>query len=359
MQVNGQHYRTVWMDAGTIRMINQPLIPHRFEFVDLHTTDEVAHAIQTMIVRGAPAIGATGAYGLAQAVLNASGDNWRDQVDAAARQLAATRPTARDLFYALEQVQETVQRTSDLETARQAAVACAKRLAEENVAACERIGEIGAELIEDGFRILTHCNAGWLATVDWGTALAPIYKAARQGKKVFVFADETRPRCQGASLTAWELCGEQIPHAILADNAAGYFMATSQVDMVIVGTDRVARNGDVANKIGTYEKAVLARRHGIPFYVAAPASTIDFDCPTGAHIPIEERSQDEVLYMFGRDDNGELRRVRIAPDRSEARNPAFDVTPATLVTGLITEKGIIKPDELEEYEGALMGDRRS
>ncbi|MFP4381203.1 MAG: s-methyl-5-thioribose-1-phosphate isomerase, partial [Candidatus Sumerlaeia bacterium] len=195
--------------------------------------------------------------------------------------------------------------------------------------------------------------AGWLATVDWGTATSPLYKAAGKGKKVFVYADETRPRCQGSRLTAYELCGEKIPHAIIPDNAAGYYMYSGQVDMVIVGTDRTAKNGDVANKIGTYEKAVLAHRSGIPFYVAAPTTTIDFDCPTGKDIPIEQRDQEEVLYMFGVDDSGKESRVRIAPAGSQAYNPAFDVTPAELVTGIITEKGIFKPEELAENEGLL------
>ena len=353
MQVDGTHYRTVWMEGATVKMIDQPLIPHRFEIVELPDYHATARAIQTMIVRGAPAIGACGAYGMAQAVLAAEGEEWRGQVQAAADELAATRPTAQDLFLAIRVIQDSIREVPSLEAAREAAVEAAQAFADRSVAACEQIGIAGAELIEDGWNVLTHCNAGWLACVDWGTALAPIYRAARDGKRVFVLADETRPRLQGARLTAWELGGEGIPHAIIADNAAGHFMATSQVDAVIVGTDRVARNGDVANKIGTYEKAVLAKRHGIPFYVAAPTSTIDFDCPTGTDIPIEERDQEEVLSMWGMDDEGQMRRIRVAPAASQARNPAFDVTPAKLVTALITEKGIVKPEELRQREAAL------
>lgn len=354
MRIGDQHYRTVWMEGGVVRMIDQTLLPHRFAIMDLPDYQAVANAIRTMIVRGAPAIGATGAYGLALATLAASGDDWRGQVEQAARDLAATRPTAYDLFFNLDRVLEAVRQAPDLDAARAAAVASAQALADAGAAACERIGENGAPFIRDGARILTHCNAGWLATVDWGTALAPLYKAARAGRKFFVFADETRPRCQGASLTAYELAGEGIEHAIIADNAAGFFMAHSQIDLVIVGTDRVAANGDVANKIGTYEKAVLARRHGIPFYVAAPVSTIDFRCPSGDDIPIEERSPEEVLTVWGKDvEDGTLRRVRIAPESSTARNPAFDVTPATLVTAFITEKGIIQPRDLAQSEGFL------
>ncbi|MFW6286976.1 MAG: S-methyl-5-thioribose-1-phosphate isomerase [Candidatus Sumerlaeota bacterium] len=353
MLVNGQPYRTVWMEGSVVRMINQPLLPHLFKIIDLEDTEATAHSISDMIVRGAPAIGATGAYGVAQATLLADSDNWLDDVKSAAARLSTTRPTAQDLFYGIKEIMKVVESAGTLEEARKAAVERAKQFADDSAAACERIGTIGADLIEDNMRILTHCNAGWLATVDWGTATAPIYKAKRQGKDIFVFVDETRPRCQGARLTAWEMAEEKIPHAIIVDNAAGYFMASSQVDMVITGTDRVARNGDVANKIGTYEKAVLAQRHGIPFYVAAPASTIDFDCPTGADIPIEERDESEVLNMFGMGKNGEMTSIRISPQASSAKNPAFDVTPASLVTGLITEKGLIRPENLAQNQHIL------
>jgi S-methyl-5-thioribose-1-phosphate isomerase len=353
MLVNGTHYRTVWMEGSTIRMINQPLLPFRFEIIDLPDHHAAARAIQTMIVRGAPAIGATGAYGMAQAYLLANEKDWREQADAAARELAATRPTAQDLFHGIGKVREAADQAASLVEARAIACRVAQDYADKSAAACEKIGEHGETLIRDGFRILTHCNAGWLATVDWGTAIAPIYKAARNGKKVFVYTDETRPRCQGARLTACELVGEKIPHAIIADNAAGYFIYSGKVDMVIVGTDRTARNGDVANKIGTYEKALLAHRQGIPFYVAAPTTTIDFDCPTGKDIPIERRDPDEVLWVEGEDETGKITRVRISPKESEALNPAFDVTPAELVTAIITEKGIFKPGELAQNEKLL------
>jgi methylthioribose-1-phosphate isomerase len=350
MLVNNKHYRTVWMEKGIVKMINQPLLPHHFEIVMLPDYHASAEAISTMVVRGAPAIGATGAYGMAQAVLAARSDAWREDVNEAAKELAATRPTARDLFNAIEKMRAVIDGAASLDEARSLAVAMANDYADSSAAACERIGTYGADLIQDGFHVLTHCNAGWLACVDWGTALSPIYKAARQGKKVFVYADETRPRCQGAQLTAYELCGEKIPHAIIADNAAGHYLASGQIDMVIVGTDRTALNGDVANKIGTYEKAVLAHRHGVPFYVAAPTTSIDLRCESGAEIPIEHRHEEEVLYVTGRDEEGKIRRVRIAPDDSQAFNPAFDVTPAELVTGLITEKGILRPQEIAAWK---------
>jgi S-methyl-5-thioribose-1-phosphate isomerase len=239
----------------------------------------------------------------------------------------------------------------DVARAREAACAEADLLAEQDVEAGRRIGEAGAALIRDRARILTHCNAGWLAFTDWGTALSPIYMAKREGKRLFVWVDETRPRLQGARLTAWELAGEGIDFRIIPDNAAGFFMRNGEVDMVIVGADRVAANGDVANKIGTYEKAVLARENGIPFYVAVPTSTIDLDCPTGASIPIEEREEAEVLTAAGPDEAGVMRSVRIASPGASARNPAFDVTPASLVTALITEKGIVTPSGLAGMAG--------
>jgi methylthioribose-1-phosphate isomerase len=354
MQIQGKHYRTVWMENGVVRMINQPALPHRLEIVDLPDYQTVAHAIQTMIVRGAPAIGASGAYGMALAVQASHPETWREETQSAAQTLAATRPTARDLFHGIDTVLQAVEKAANHAEARRIAQQAAEKMADESANACERIGQYGAELIRDGFRILTHCNAGWLACVDWGTAISPIYKAARSGKKIFVYADETRPRCQGMQLTAYELLGENIPHAIIPDNAAGYYMAAGKVDMVIVGSDRTARNGDVANKIGTYEKAVLAHRHGIPFYAAVPTFTLDFDCPSGANIPIEQRHEDEVLYAYGLDETTQtLSRVRMAAPGCHAFNPAFDVTPAELVTGIITEKGIFKPSELAANEALL------
>jgi len=349
MYVNGQHYRTVWMEGTTVRMINQPLIPHRFEIIDLPTHRDTARAIKTMIVRGAGAIGAAAGYGMAQVALEApDGPDFETYLQQGAETLRNTRPTARDLFYAVECVWRAIEGAGSVTQARQAAVEEAQRLADENAAAGEAIGRYGSELIPDGTRVLTHCNAGWLAFVDWGSALAPIYQAARQGKEVFVFVDETRPRCQGARLTAWELQGEGIPHAVIADNAAGYFLRRGEIDLVIVGTDRVAANGDVANKIGTYEKALCAAANQVPFYVALPLSTLDLNCPTGDDIPIEERDPDEVLTITGRDDQGRLTRVRLAHAAARARNPAFDVTPARYVTAFITERGIYKPNEIAQ-----------
>ncbi|MEA3407932.1 MAG: S-methyl-5-thioribose-1-phosphate isomerase [Chloroflexota bacterium] len=347
MRVGEKHYRTVWMEGGTVKMINQQPIPHRFEIVDLPTYHDTAEAIRTMIVRGAGAIGAAAGYGMAQVALQApEGSDFIDFVERGADVLRQTRPTAQDLFYAINRVMAAIKQASSVPIARQAAVETAEEMADVNAAAGKAIGEHGATLIENGAHILTHCNAGWLAFVDWGSALAPVYVAARQGKKVFVYADETRPRCQGARLTAWELKGEGIPHAIIVDNAAGHLMRRGEIDMVIVGADRIAANGDVANKIGTYEKALCAAANDIPFYVTAPMSTIDPDSPSGDVIPIEERDQDEVLYVTGRDDEGTIRRVRVAPEGTQAMNPAFDVTPARYVEAIITEHGIYAPDEL-------------
>ncbi|MEN6479555.1 MAG: S-methyl-5-thioribose-1-phosphate isomerase [Anaerolineales bacterium] len=344
MLVNGTHYRTVWMEGSTVWMINQQLIPHRFETIALATHHDTARAIKTMVVRGAGAIGAAAGYGMAQVALEApEGAAFADYVSEGAQTLRSTRPTAQDLFYAVQRVERAIQGAPTVAAARQAAVDVATQMAEENATAGQRIGEHGATLIPDGARILTHCNAGWLAFVDWGSALAPVYVAVRQGKRVFVYADETRPRLQGARLTAWELEGEGVPHAIIADNAAGYLMRRGEIDMVFVGADRIAANGDVANKIGTYEKALCAREHGLPFYVTAPLSTFDLATPTGDDIPIEERDGDEVLYADGLLDSGVYARVRLTHAGCQARNPAFDITPAALVTAIITERGVHQP----------------
>ncbi|MCD6416845.1 MAG: S-methyl-5-thioribose-1-phosphate isomerase [Planctomycetes bacterium] len=347
MDVKGKRYRTVWMDGSDVMVINQALLPHRFEIARLEKHADTARAIKEMIVRGAGAVGAAGAYGMAQAILEAPDEEFEAYVKAAAEKLRTTRPTAQNLFEGINAALRAVD-PKDREDSRVKAVDAAQRYADHDASSCEAIGEYGAELIPDGARILTHCNAGWLAFVDWGSALSPIYTAKRQGKGVFVYVDETRPRCQGARLTAWELQGEGVPHAVIADNAAGFYMRRGEVDLVIVGGDRIAANGDVANKIGTYEKAVLAKENGIPFYVAAPTTTIDFDCPGGDDIPIEERPEEEVTFMFGRDAGGRLLRVRIAPEGSPAKNPAFDVTPAALVKGIITEKGVLQPGRLAE-----------
>ncbi len=316
--------RAVWFEEGIVKLIDQRKLPAKFEIFEAKSTDDVAFAIKEMVVRGAPAIGITAAYGMAQAWLN----KW--SIEEAFEKLKNTRPTAHDLFYALNLMKEAINSGED-------AVKRAESYANDIIGRCEKIGEYGEKIIKDGYRILTHCNAGALAVGDWGTATAPIRKAHRNGKKIFVWVDETRPRLQGARLTAWEMVQEGIEHAIIADNAAGYFMRKGEVDMVIVGADRITRNGDVANKIGTYEKAVVAKENGIPFYVAAPISTFDFSLESGDDIPIEERREEEVLFC---------RECRIAPEESRARNPAFDVTPAKYITGIITELGVFKPEDV-------------
>ena len=345
MKVQGKDYRTIWMEGSVVRTINQPLLPHRFEIVSLRTHRDTAEAIRTMVLRGAGAIGAAGGFGMAQVFMEAPGAEpaRSEYVAAGYETLRDTRPTARDLFWALDRVRSAGQEAPAAQ-AGAAAAAEAQAIAEEYVEAGRRIGAHGAELISDGCRVLTHCNAGWLAFVDWGSALAPVYFAHRAGRRVSVLADETRPRGQGARLTAWELQQEGVPVRIIADNAAGLLMRQGEVDLVITGADRIAANGDVANKIGTYEKALCARANGVPFYVAAPISTFDLDCPDGGAIPIEWRGEEEVLYAFGRDDRGELARVRLAPEGVGALNPAFDITPAELIAGLITDRGIIKPE---------------
>lgn len=347
MNVEGRHYRTIWAEraGGTIvvKMIDQQALPHAFRVVDMPTHRETARAIREMTIRGAPAIGAAGAYGLAQAAAEAPRDERRAEYLRAAHELLrSTRPTAYDLFYALDRVHAAIEAADPAHQA-EAALAEADRLADESAERCRRIGEHGAGLIERGMRVLTHCNAGWLACVDWGTALSPVYVAHREGRAPRVFADETRPRMQGANLTAWELGHENVECEIIADNAAGLLARRGEIQLVITGADRIAANGDAANKIGTYEKALIAKANKIPFYVAAPASTFDLDCPSGDAIPIEERDANEVLYTCGKNERGEMVRVRTAPEGARARNPAFDVTPAELITGLITEHGIIEP----------------
>ncbi len=344
MIVNGKPYRTVWMEGSTVRMINQHLLPHFFEIVDLTDYQATAKAIRDMVIRGAGAIGAAAGFGMAQVVLEApDSPEFMDWIKQGADTIRKTRPTAQNLFYAVNRVLAAVEKAESVKSARQIAVEEAQAIADEDAASCEAIGRIGADLVQDGTRMMTHCNAGWLAFVDWGSALAPVYAAKRQGKRVFVFADETRPRGQGASLTSWELLNEGIEHAIIADNASGYMMRRGEIDLIIVGSDRIAANGDVANKIGTYEKAVIAHELGIPFYVAAPTSTIDPQCPSGDDIPIEERSPDEVLYVHGLQDDGRFGRVRVAPAGAHARNPAFDVTPAKYICGIITQNGLFDP----------------
>jgi methylthioribose-1-phosphate isomerase len=344
MKIAGKPYRTIWpVGDSAVEVIDQTKLPHEFKTVVLKTAADAAHAIKSMIVRGAPLIGATAAYGIALAMrADASGE----ALDRAHDMLAETRPTAINLRWALTRMYDRLRNHPRNERAALAWKEAAA-IADEDVAVCRSIGEHGLKILRDAaskrngapLNILTHCNAGWLACVDWGTALAPIYMAHDAGIPLHVWVDETRPRNQGASLTAFELGGHGVKHTIIADNAGGHYMQAGRVDLCIVGTDRVTANGDVANKIGTYLKALAAKDNGVPFYVALPSSTIDWTLGSGREIPIEERSPDELLKMTGRLPGGGLATVEIAAPGSPAANPGFDVTPARLVTGFITERG--------------------
>jgi methylthioribose-1-phosphate isomerase len=346
MKIDGRPYRTIWptQDGLAVQVIDQILLPHQFATRRIATLDDAFEAIATMVVRGAPLIGATAAYGLALALRRDSSDTGLEN---AHRRLAGARPTAVNLRHALDDVRAHVVGLHP-EARAQAAWRRAGEICEEDVENCQRIGEAGLPLIEAIHRaskrpvnILTHCNAGWLATVDWGTATAPIYKAHDRGIPVHVFVDETRPRNQGAALTAFELGHHGVPHTIVADNAGGHLMQHGRVDLVIVGADRVTARGDAANKIGTYLKALAAKANAVPFYVALPETTIDWSIDDGVkEIEIEERSASEVLFMTGRLDNGTVARVLVGAPGSNALNPAFDVTPAELITGLITDRGV-------------------
>lgn len=364
VRVRGQkrHYRTVTFDASRneVRLIEQRLLPHEFKIISTRNFRATAEAIRDMVVRGAGAIGATAAYGLAQGVKAFRGTDQRKfarHTDTVFATLRAARPTAVDPVNAMIDVRRAMARGESVEEQQAIALAAAEQFANEDVRHCESIGQHGAELIRNGTQVLTHCNAGWLAFVDVGSATAPMYAAQAAGRNFHVFCDETRPRSQGATLTAWELAQQGISHQIIADNAAGHLMQRGEVDLVIVGSDRtLGRTGEVANKIGTYTKAVLARRHGIPFYVAIPLSTIDWTLKKGFDIPIEERHELEVLGAWGvkqsvtskmlSPNTGRRSYVRVANPTSQARNPGFDVTPAELITGIITPVGIFKPGEL-------------
>ncbi|MHB8884245.1 MAG: S-methyl-5-thioribose-1-phosphate isomerase [Methylovirgula sp.] len=352
MHVDGKPYRTIWTvdPSGPVTIIDQTRLPHEFALVELTNVAETAKAIKHMLVRGAPLIGVTAAYGLALAMRADPSDA---HITAASQMLLATRPTAVNLAWALATMRAHLLPLPQEKRAA-AAFARAAELAEEDVALCAAIGDHGHALIRDiatkkpgaPVNILTHCNAGWLATVDWGTATAPIYKAHNAGLPIHVFVDETRPRNQGASLTAWELGQHGIPHHVIVDNAGGHLMQHGEIDLVIVGTDRTTATGDVCNKIGTYLKALAAEDNRVPFFVAAPSPSIDFAVFDGVkEIPIEERSEDEVSFIQGATADGRIERVRLTPMTSDAANPAFDVTPARLVTGLITERGILAASE--------------
>jgi methylthioribose-1-phosphate isomerase len=354
MKVNGKPFRSLWLnsDGWSVSIIDQTLLPHRFEFRLLKNAEDAAEAISTMRVRGAPLIGATAAFGMALAMQEDSSDQ---SLEAVSGNLLATRPTAVNLRWALNRMVAELLPLDPSERPPAAYELC-RRICDEDVEINFRIGQNGLGLIRNLWEekqdrngvihILTHCNAGWLATVDWGTALSPVYQAHDAGIPVHVWVDETRPRNQGAALTCWELAAHGVPHDLIVDNAGGHLMQHGKVDLCITGTDRTARSGDVCNKIGTYLKALAASDNGVPFYVALPGPTIDWEMDDGVSgIPIEERDPAEVTSVGGRLKDGAIASVRITPDQVSARNFAFDVTPARLVTGWITERGVCEASE--------------
>ena len=348
MQINGKSYRTIWFENNTVKIIDQTKLPHQFIIKDLKTVKDSINAIKTMEVRGAPLIGATAAYGIVLSILE---NNDQSFLKKSSEDLIASRPTAINLKWAVDRM---IKKLSGINSSNILKVALeeANAIVEEDVIFCKNIGENGLRIIQeiankkkDTVNILTHCNAGWLATIDWGTATSPIYHAHQKGIKVHVWVDETRPRNQGANLTSYELNEEGIQNTIITDNAGGILMQRGEVDMCIVGTDRTLSTGDVANKIGTYLKALAAKDNNVPFYVALPSSTIDWSVKDFKKIPIEERSSKELSHVEGVDENNNVATVRIYPEKSKAFNLAFDITPAKYVTGLITEKGICEASE--------------
>lgn len=356
-----QSFRTVSFDAESneVILIEQRLLPHRFELFRCKDFNATARAITDMVVRGAGAIGATAAYGFAQGLRAFKGQTlaqFEAHTERVYKTLAEARPTAVDPVNAMNAIRARLLQVRTIAERQDIACVAAHRFADEDAHHCELIGRHGAKLIPEGARVLTHCNAGWLAFVDIGSATAPIYAARDGGRTFHVYCSETRPRCQGATLTAWELAQEGISHQVIADNAAGHLMQRGQVDLVIVGSDRtLGRTGEVANKIGTYTRAVLAHRHKIPFYVAIPLSTIDWNLKSGLEIPIEERHESEVLGAWGVTKAGKREYVRVANPASGAVNPGFDVTPAELITGIITPEGIFKAKELWKNRSRLGG----
>ncbi len=348
MKIKGKEYRTIWFENNVVKIIDQTKLPHQFIIKDLKTVKDSINAIKTMEVRGAPLIGATAAYGLVLSILEKNDQSFLKK---SAEDLIASRPTAINLKWAVDRLMKRISGINSNEVFK-IALNEAKKIVEEDVTFCKNIGENGLKIIEeisnkkkDKVNILTHCNAGWLATINWGTATSPIYHAHQKGIKVHVWVDETRPRNQGANLTSYELNEEGISNTIITDNAGGILMQRGQVDMCIVGTDRTLSNGDVCNKIGTYLKALSAKDNNVPFYVALPSSTIDWSIKDHKQIPIEERNSEELSHVEGVDENNEIKKVRIYPQKSKSLNLAFDVTPAKLVTGLITEKGICEASE--------------
>ena len=343
MRIEGKEYRTIWFENNVVKIIDQTKLPHQFAIKELKNVNDAINAIKVMEVRGAPLIGATAAYGLALAVQE---NNDPEFIKKSAKELIQSRPTAINLKWAVDRM---IKKLAEINSDQILGIALneAKEICDEDEKFCENIGINGLKIIEEIYNkkkktvnILTHCNAGWLATINWGTATSPIYHAHKKGIPVHVWVDETRPRNQGANLTSYELNEEEIPNTIIADNTGGILMQRGDVDMCIVGTDRTLSNGDVCNKIGTYLKALAAHDNNVPFYVALPSSTIDWDIKDAKDIPIEERNSEELSHVEGIDENNEIKKVLIYPTKSKAMNLAFDVTPAKYVTGLITERGI-------------------
>ena len=348
MKIGGKEYKTIWFKNNVVKIIDQTKLPHQFIIKDLKTVKDAVNAIKKMEVRGAPLIGATAAYGLVLSLLEKNDQTFLHK---SAQDLIDSRPTAINLKWAIDRM---IKKLTGVNSDRilEIAINEAKEICEEDVKFCEKIGLNGLKIIEeiynkkkDTVNILTHCNAGWLATINWGTATSPIYHAHKKGIPVHVWADETRPRNQGANLTSYELNEEGIKNTIIADNTGGILMQRGQVDMCIVGTDRTLSNGDVCNKVGTYLKALAAKDNNIPFYVALPSSTIDWKIKNSKDIPIEERSSDELSKIEGVDEDGKVKKVQIYPNKSKSMNLAFDVTPAKYITSLITEKGVCEASE--------------
>tara|TARA_B100001059_G_scaffold194385_1_gene198515 strand:+ start:4740 stop:5810 length:1071 start_codon:yes stop_codon:yes gene_type:complete len=348
MKINGKKYHTIWFENNLVKIIDQTKLPHKFVIKVLKNVKDAINAIKTMEVRGAPLIGATAAYGLVLSIIE---KNDLFFLKKSCEKLINSRPTAINLKWAVERMMKKLSGVNDNDILK-IALSEAKTITEEDIDFCKNIGLNGLKIIEeiankkkDTVNILTHCNAGWLATIDWGTATSPIYHAHLKGIKVHVWVDETRPRNQGANLTSYELNEEGISNTVITDNAGGILMQRGQVDMCIVGTDRTLSNGDVCNKIGTYLKALSAKDNNVPFYVALPSSTVDWNTKDHKQIPIEERNSEELSHVEGVDENNEIKKVRIYPQKSKSLNLAFDVTPAKLVTGFITEKGVCEASE--------------
>ena len=348
MHINGKAYKTIWFENNIVKIIDQTKLPHQFIIKDLKTAEDSINAIKTMEVRGAPLIGATAAYGLVLSILEKNDQSFLKK---SSKDLIASRPTAINLKWAIDRMMTKLSGVNSDEILK-IAIDEAKLIVEEDIDFCKNIGLNGLKIIEEIFKkkkdtvnILTHCNAGWLATIDWGTATSPIYHAHKKGIKVHVWADETRPRNQGANLTSYELNEEGVPNTIITDNTGGILMQRGKVDMCIVGTDRTLSNGDVCNKIGTYLKALAAKDNNVPFYVALPSSTIDWKIKDHREIPIEERNPEELSHIEGLDKDNNLKKILIYPQKSKSMNLAFDITPAKYVTGLITEKGVCEASE--------------